>query len=432
MPKISDLSPDEKISTLIDRCKSASINCEKKSMSEREYIVLHLPNGRQIRPLVVWPLETSIDTLIGLPFEKYVYLGEYDAIVSYDDQVIEAAILSVRGASRSRIASAFSLPSGVDDDDDGGTAGAVRFSMWDDNGEWEISIGPSSEIFNVLCRGRIDTTISIRGALVKTHDGALDLLERLTNALFFQVDLARGITLALQRDTRRRRPRRVRRRDDSPLPIEFPKSEYDAAPITLYWYGRSSLGMPLLQFLAFYQCVEFYFPMYFQAEQKRRIRNILKNPTFRPDRETDIGRVLAAISGPNRKGLPDERTMLRATLQECIDRDELRKYLEEDEDRQKFFTQKAKGLTDVKIPIRSPDTDLRDFVADRIYDIRCKVVHTKSDLNDEIELLLPFSKEAQQLEADIGLMQFIAQKVLIAGSTPLKMISDKVPRETQR
>jgi hypothetical protein len=58
--------------------------------------------------------------------------------------------------------------------------------------------------------------------------------------------------------------------------------------------------------------------------------------------------------------------------------------------------------------------DICSQVADRIYDIRCKIVHTKGDEKDgDIELLLPYSKEAEKLGHDIDLVRFVAQKVLV-------------------
>ena len=51
-------------------------------------------------------------------------------------------------------------------------------------------------------------------------------------------------------------------------------------------------------------------------------------------------------------------------------------------------------------------------------------MHTKTGSNDDVELLLPFSKEAQQLDEDIALMEFIAQNVLIPGSLPLRLPID--------
>lgn len=192
--------------------------------------------------------------------------------------------------------------------------------------------------------------------------------------------------------------------------------------MALYWYARSAAGMPLLQFLAYYQSIEFYFPIYSQAEARRKLRNILKDPNFRKERETDIGRVLSAIKGASGLGFGDERSQLRASIQECLDPNELREFLSIDDERKDFFTSKGKSIAEQRIPINNPTADLRNDVADRIYDIRCKIVHTKAGGQDrEVELLLPFSKEAEQLYFDIELIQYIARQVLIAASSPLEI-----------
>jgi hypothetical protein len=51
-----------------------------------------------------------------------------------------------------------------------------------------------------------------------------------------------------------------------------------------------------------------------------------------------------------------------------------------------------------------------------------KIVRTKNDSRDgDVELLLPFSAEAEQLSFDIELMKYLAQAVLIAGSLPFQV-----------
>jgi hypothetical protein len=179
--------------------------------------------------------------------------------------------------------------------------------------------------------------------------------------------------------------------------------------------------MPLLQFLAYYQTIEYYFPSYSQAEARRKIRNILKNPAFRADRDTDLGRILLA-AGASGSGFGDERSQLRATLNECLEPGALREFLSETEERVKFFSTKTDGLTDKKLQIRDENVDLRNEVADRMYDIRCKIVHTKSGGREgDVELLLPFSKEADLLYADIHLARFVAREVLVSASSPLRL-----------
>ena len=148
----------------------------------------------------------------------------------------------------------------------------------------------------------------------------------------------------------------------------------------------------------------------------------MKDPTFRGDRDTDIARLLAAIHVSRSGAFGDERSQLRATLIECSDSEALRQFLEEDGERKDFFLTKTKSLPYHKIPLANPSVDLRNDVADRIYDIRCKIVHTKTDSRDgDVELLLPFSPEAEQLSIDIELVQYLAQQVLVAGSTPFNV-----------
>jgi hypothetical protein len=156
--------------------------------------------------------------------------------------------------------------------------------------------------------------------------------------------------------------------------------------MALYWYARDATGMPLLKYLAYYQVVEYYFHTYAQADARRKIQGFIKNSVFRADRDADIGRILALKKGTG-PGFGDERSQLRATFLECLDPTSLREFLTESEDREEFFSKKTEGLTDKKLPIRNLDADLRNEVADRIYEIRCKFVHTKGGPGDQGLLL---------------------------------------------
>jgi hypothetical protein len=177
--------------------------------------------------------------------------------------------------------------------------------------------------------------------------------------------------------------------------------------------------MPLLQFLAFYQTLEFFFPMYSQSEAQRRVRNILRDPGFSNSRETDLARLVGAVRAGHGQGFGDERSQLRATIAECVDPLDLRQFIEENAARAEFFA-KNKDITTRRLVLAGTTSDLRNDVADRVYDIRCKIVHTKAGGQEgEVDLLLPFSKEAEALEYDIELIQFLARRTLITSGSPL-------------
>jgi len=66
--------------------------------------------------------------------------------------------------------------------------------------------------------------------------------------------------------------------------------------------------------------------------------------------------------------------------------------------------------------VNDKNDKLTNQVANRIYDLRNRVVHAKEDGGPAVgvEVLLPFSAESERLTADVALIRFIAQKVIIA------------------
>jgi len=178
--------------------------------------------------------------------------------------------------------------------------------------------------------------------------------------------------------------------------------------------------MPLLQFLAFYQAIEFYYPRFSQVEARKKLANILKDPTFRSNRDDHVDRLISAITISRSGAIGDERSQLRSVVNHCLDPSDLRTFLESDTDREAHVSGKAAKQRFHKIPLQNKDLDVRNDVADRIYDIRCRIVHTKSDARDsDLELLLPFSAEADLIAHDIDLVQFVAKSVLISACSPL-------------
>lgn len=403
---------------LEERCHASKISLEEHDDPfGGSYLSLALPAGREKRRVNLYGIN-DIKSVLSIPFEDYVFLGDYSAVCSYKEGKIEAAIRPLRPGPSSYILRRLlgrQIDSDVREDET-----IVEFKGKPEDRIERILIGRSSDVLIALSSPRVrDVTPSLRihGLQIAQHDQAVNLLERIANTAFFQIDLASDLPLGLIRE--RRTPVRPVPKP-GPIELQFPQTEYDEAPMSLYWYARSATGMPLLQFLAYYQSIEFYFPIYSQAEARRKIRNILKDPSFRSDRDADIGRILSAIKGIGGYGFGDERSQLRAAMHECLDPNALREFLMLTKERVEFFSSRTKSLTDIKIPINNPTADLRNDVAERIYDIRCKIVHTKAGSNEgEVELLLPFSKGAELLYFDIELIQYVAQQTLISASSPL-------------
>ena len=71
--------------------------------------------------------------------------------------------------------------------------------------------------------------------------------------------------------------------------------QHERAPATLYAYGGSIPRMFVLQFLTFYQVLEFYFHRYLKRKSEQRIRNPLEEEPFDRLGEADKFRLLEAI-----------------------------------------------------------------------------------------------------------------------------------------
>tara|TARA_R110000850_G_scaffold3709_4_gene17335 strand:- start:3005 stop:4120 length:1116 start_codon:yes stop_codon:yes gene_type:complete len=339
---------------LIQRCKSANIETEVKNyLDESTYIAVGMPNGREKRWVHYGSLH-NIKEILNTEFEKYTFLGDYVAIANYSLNTIEATISSINGMPRSL------LYRKLFGETIGGEGGDPIILEENHLGRTvKIEISEVTDIMLILAKAPFSRngtlSIKISGVNISQHNQSLEILRKLSDSLFFQLDLKDGLALSLVRDRRNtKRPisgRIRRRKQPERVELEFPKIELDEGPSSLYWYGRGAMGMPLLQFLAFYQVIEYYYPTYSQEEVKRRIRSILKDPTFRTDRDGDIGKVLTALSGHGR-GFGDERSQLRATINACVDANDLRDFLQENDERIEFFSAKQKGLTNHKLSIK--------------------------------------------------------------------------------
>jgi hypothetical protein len=404
------------------RCTAASLELrEVDTPPFGKYSEVKLPAGREKRAIRLWDSGSRILTFLSVPFEKYVFLRPYEGICSYSEGIIEALLQSLERLPPKYVERRLLGKGGFEElkEDE-----RIDFTLSADEGTAIVGLSPPSESLKALSSNAERATLSLKisGISIMRHDHAVGLLRRIADSLFFQIDLSLGVAFNLMRERIGPAYIGMRRRTVASInELQFPTQEYDNAPMSLFFYARSAHGMPLLQFLAYYQVIEFYFPIYYKAEAKRKIRRILKDPSFRADRDTDIGRVLSSLtSGRGTSG--DERSMIRATIQECVDPHELRGFLTETEERAEFFSSKTKGITSTKIPIADASADLRNHVADRIYEIRCKIVHTKAEAQEREEgRLLPFSKEADLLYDDIALARYLAQRVLITASTPLKI-----------
>ncbi|MBW4709601.1 hypothetical protein KX928_17580 [Roseobacter sp. YSTF-M11] len=389
------------------------------------YYVL-FPQGKEKRRFGVSSQERA-ELLLAVEFERFSFLGSYDAIVDLKSGRIEAAISPRDPFNFALMERRLGLAQVSGSDEVEGNDEVADFALRAErpDGIW-VEISKCTEDFAALAlrpaaRRPISLKISLGGE--RKYASALKALETISNSLFFQLDMERGVALALRKTLRRGQPVRSRSSTtDEPASIRFPAFEYDEAPISLYWYARSARGMPLLQFLAYYQVVEYYFPNFARLDAVRGARKILKNPSFRVDRESDLTKLVATISGSGRVGA-SEREQMKVTVLEVLTLDDVRQFFDDNEEISEIIGKKRKGITDKTVNVVRRDHDHRSDIAELLYDIRCRIVHTKNGFEGpQSEMILPFSTAEEDMWAYTELMQFVAQNALVRSSSVLSSL----------
>ncbi|MFF5233915.1 hypothetical protein [Dactylosporangium sp. NPDC000521] len=402
------------------------------------------PNGREKRRI---PLtKTKCDTLLQTNFEHWTILGEYSALLDKKEKMIEAYMRPTSVYSPYAI---YDLPgitfsqgetSTLDDESSTGddpslvdTPPTFRLRSPDrpwvlhveSSGTYEVEFSPASTGIlildpNIMRRDRDSNmnrtaTLKIRNVQTERHDDALALLEKMASSLFFEMDLIYGQLWQLAKVPQRLATRGDRQATTSATSVRLPRLQYATEAIALYEYGRAARGTPLLEYLAFYQVIEYFFPFFSRAETLRRMRRELADPRFDLHNDSHINQLLS-IAGQSGRSSFGERDQLKDTIGAVFDDTQLTDFIKQTEDFQKFVTE-SRELKDVQmINLRDRGTRVAHQVADRVYDIRCRIVHTKEDGGRAgAKMMVPGSRESKLLSYDIALVRFLAQKTIIAG-----------------
>ncbi len=423
------------------RCEAAGLVIGEHDADPRDdvpaaLLMLEFPRGRTTDE--VWIQDGfPVQRLLDEPFERYRLIEGLEGHWSPEDKVIECALVSIISppAFFPATREVESVLEKLGQKHDRGTPLDPRRRVeFDSDLDISISIGPCSNTHGILHLFEFGTaefedveayrppTLRIEGVEVATHDGAVEQLRRVARSLLFQLDLVFEMPLALKRHLVGKDFPWIRRKHKTAESLPTVKFDYDPKPMSLYWHGKSAAEMPSLQFLAYYQVLEFYFLAYSDAEASRTLRNVLKDPTFDPTRDADVAKLLRALKvGGKGRDYRKEVEQLEVTIRHCVNADELRDFLILDEDRYKFYTSdKAKNIVRERLPVREKSADHREPVAKRIYAIRNRIVHTKGGFEDE-EPLFPFDPATKYLWHDIDLVEFLARKALIASNRPLHL-----------
>jgi hypothetical protein len=278
-------------------------------------------------------------------------------------------------------------------------------------------VRPQPTNLRIFGHGGLDAALVIEGVRAGSHQEPARLLAELATSFFVDLSISFDVSFALKTH----RDRNSEGRDDRPVinaHPRFPVNHYNLDAASLYLYARSFTvsQSATLQYLAFYQVIEFFAPVHARGELVTRLRTAIKDPTFNPSDDTALGRVVAMLSG-GRNALSDREQVI-ATVRACVEEDELSAWLDARPIAAKALADKQRMSGIRLIQLRDKSASLVAQAAERIYDLRCRIVHAKED-GGYVEPLRMFDPVGQELLLpDIDLVRFLAERVLITSSRP--------------
>ena len=402
-----------------------------------KYLDIQFPVARSTERIVVRE-EDNLDAIIDCGFVKYRGISDYEAIWSKELKCIECEIQDTRFSGPGRFLvktlSSFFEATHESTDEYGRTEPSECAIFTNDT--LAVTIGYCSKEFAFLSaykegrhvdisqsNMRFRITLKISNITIDTEESARLLLEKISNALFFQINILYNFTITLaprripriERIMRRRRLQKpnVETRD---LKLDY---EYEKIPMSLYWFAQNNIDSPIFAFFAFYQVLEYYFPIYSQIEAKNKIKNLFKDPRFSLESDADMMRLLNTITSKNLDGIGDEREQLNNVLRNIVTGDEVIEYINSREFLTEYYNNKTSNkLSGEKLPLNDV-TGIVSKLSARIYDIRCRIVHNKA--SETHKKILPVTKEEEYLRNEVYILKFLAEQAIITNSKAFQL-----------
>jgi hypothetical protein len=366
--------------------------------------------------------------LLRFPFERWTVLHGYEAIFDPAEQRIVAAV-ALRGTSLSRIPGVVvGPPEDVEPVSTSVTKLRLAFQLpGNPPGPSSLTLkgteaGPTVELRSQasaevgVLRGmshRIGQTLVIRGVSAASHDEAHELLEDMAAAVFIELDRSYGLAGTLQRALSDDLVEHEYDQDSiSPTPPRLPASRFGRNAAALYLYARTvPFQLPVLEYLGYYQVIEHNMAAFSRATMIRNVSNMLADPRFDHRDEMAVDRLIGVIL-PGGRSRVTEREQVRAAVAACLDDSMVARFLDERPAAAKALRDPS-WITGVRVVFAGDvQASLVRQIADRIYDLRCRIVHSKEN-HAEAEPLRPFGPEVKRLRHDLHLVRFVAQCVLV-------------------
>lgn len=206
--------------------------------------------------------------------------------------------------------------------------------------------------------------------------------------------------------------------------VYAPKLIYKQALVEQYHMAVSS-DDPLIQFIGYYHILEYFFEEVYKKELIRLVREEIIRPEFSVNNDSELAKIIDKIGNKSSSyTFANEREALKLTLKDFVmlDKviDKLTYYTSEYVDYYK--DNKVPFSRGVKVDLLSEDKEVFEKLANRIYETRTSIIHSKSnELKSENKKRFIYSpfKDSEALSKEIPLIKALAEEVIINSAESL-------------
>lgn len=230
---------------------------------------------------------------------------------------------------------------------------------------------------------------------------------------FFELSLLKDIHLNLEEEksSKKNFPRPTLEKSDTKI-LEIPKLNYKEDLVKHYLLATDNIH-PLLAFLSYYQILEGYFVIASNNELVNNLKTELRSPKFDPEINNNLIKVIDLIKTD--KYNENEPNQLLIVLRRYISFKRTKTFIEqfEKDSGENHYTGKNKILGEIFSINTEDEKEFYQTLKNRIYSIRCAIVHSKEEFLKRKTKYIPSIKNEECIIKENILMKFLAEETLI-------------------
>lgn len=237
-------------------------------------------------------------------------------------------------------------------------------------------------------------------------DDNLADFEKLAKSALFNISMSSGLNFYLVKNLDEDDDNmRLSRLHGRSLP-NVPHLIYDDEMVQYYMAGRSA-RIPKVQYLSYYNVLEFWFDKKYNDEKCQEIQRIVTNPKFNHKNLKNYKKIIDIFR--LNKNRASELEMLQSLIEQYIIVCDFKIFLNNND----YYTKNsAHKIDDTKFSLADSDALLKKKLSKRIYKVRNAIVHSKE--SDEEKY---FPQDEKYILYEVDLVKYVAEQVIIGAAT---------------